>query len=153
MPVPRLLVIWVTPVSVRILRISLIHRGGRSRRLRIVRLSSIRVFLIIGVVEVVVVRDVSVVWISASTARDGSGRRRQVSLTPCLIVISIIVYGRHRRIILRVTGCLMMGVWLVIRRHNGVIANALLISGVAVKVASGSAVFQGRYIVHVVVDR
>jgi len=80
MSVPRLLVIRVISVRVSlgmcvgILRVGIVYRSGCPRRLWVVRLLSVRVILIVAVVDIVVVRNVSVVGISTSTARNGGGR-------------------------------------------------------------------------------
>jgi len=65
-----------------------------------------------------------------------------MNLASRIIVVSIIIYGWHRGIKLRVTRCLMVGVWLIIRRHNWVVDDAaLLITVMAVKAARGNTVF------------
>jgi len=140
-------------VRVGILRVGLVHGSGRPRRLWVVRLLSVRIPLIAAVVDVVVVRNVSVLGISASTARDGGCRCRQVNLASRVIIVPIIVYVWHRRVILRVTGCLMVGVWLIIRRHNRVVDDATLLVVVIAVEAGGAAVFDRRHIVKVVIHR
>lgn len=159
MSIPRLLVIWIIPirislsVGVGIMRIGFVHRSRRPRRLRIVRLLFVRVILIIGVVYVIMICDISVVGVGVSTG-DGGGRRREVNLAPRIILVSVVVYGRHRGVILRIARRLVRGVWLIIRWHNRVVDNtALLITVIAVVTSRETAVFQRGEVVEIIVHR
>jgi hypothetical protein len=94
--VVRVVCVWVslgTGVGVR--SVGLVRGSGRPCGLRVVRLLPVR-FLVIGVVYVVMVCNISVVGIDASTG-DGGGRIRQVNLAACIVVVPIIVHVRHRR--------------------------------------------------------
>lgn len=121
--------------------------------LLVVHLLFVHVFLIIGVVYVVVVRNISIVWISASTG-NGSGSGRQMNLTSCVVVVSIIVYGWHRSVKVRMTRCLMSGIGLIICGHNRVVDDAaLLITVITIMGCGGTAVFYRGDIEVIIINR
>ena len=47
----------------------------------------------------------------------------------------------------------MMGVWLIVRRHNRVVNDALLVTIIAVEATGGAAGFYRRHIVEVIIHR